>query len=63
MGRFSEPTPQELDGTAKPSEIIIGEELYGSVQADYPDLESRTVDVRDREAQMQVRVLTLDRLR
>ena len=48
-----------LQSLAKPGEILLSEDVYRAVQSDYPDLESRLVELRGREETMPVRVLTV----
>ena len=47
-----------LQAEAKAGEIIISEDLYGSVASNYPDLERRVLQLRGRREPMAVRVLT-----
>ncbi len=49
-----------LQAEAKAGEIIMSEELYGSVAESYPDLEQRVLQLRGRQEPMKVRVLRFD---
>ncbi len=46
-----------LQGEAKAGEIVMSEDIYQAVAVGYPSLESRVVQLRGREAPMDVRVL------
>ena len=48
-----------LQAEAKAGEIIMSEDLYGSVAAAYPDLERRVLHLRGREEPMTVRILSV----
>ena len=48
-----------IQSEAKAGEVVLSDDLYASVSERYPDLEQRTVDLRGREQQMQVRVLRI----
>jgi len=50
-------TGARLQSAAKAGEIVIAEELYNAVAADFPESERRTLDIRGREAQFAARVL------
>lgn len=46
-----------IQAAAGAGELLISEDLYASVEADYPGLERRTLTLRGREGTMDVRVL------
>lgn len=46
-----------LQAQAKAGEVIMSEEIYREVANDFKDLESRTLEIRGREASLGVRVL------
>ena len=46
-----------LQGLAKPGEVVIGEELFGSLGADLGGFEQRVVELRGREESMTVGVI------
>jgi adenylate cyclase len=50
-------TGARLQGLAQPGEIVIPEELYGSVQAAFPGAEARTLTIRGREVPFAARIL------
>ena len=50
-------TAARLQAEAKGSEIVMTDELYGSVSAAYPGLERRVLTLRGREGPVPVRVL------
>ena len=50
-------TGARLQAQAQPGEVVISEELYQEVAAEYPNLEARTVELRGKEAPFQIRVL------
>jgi adenylate cyclase len=51
-------TAARLQAAAKAGEIVIAEELYQAVAAEFPESERRTLDIRGREARFEARVLT-----
>jgi adenylate cyclase len=52
-------TGARLQAVAKAGEIVIAENLYREVSAEFPGGESRTLEIRGREAQFEARVLKL----
>ena len=46
-----------LQGQAKSGEIVMSEAIYGSIAADYPGLDSQTIEVKGREQPVDIRVL------
>ncbi|MGA2641085.1 MAG: adenylate/guanylate cyclase domain-containing protein [Spirochaetia bacterium] len=50
-------TGARLQAAAKAGEIVIAEELYDAVAAEFPGGERRTLDIRGREAKFEARVL------
>ena len=50
-------TGARLQAAAKAGEIVIAEELYEAVAAQFPRAEKRTLDIRGREARFEARVL------
>jgi class 3 adenylate cyclase len=46
-----------LQGQAQAGEIVMSEAIYSSIAANYPGLESRTIEVKGREQPVDIRVL------
>ena len=50
-------TASRLQHEAAPGEIVLSEEIYGSVLSLFPGLESRTVEIRGKQDPMMIRIL------
>lgn len=50
-------TAARLQGQAQAGEIVMSEAIYSSIAANYPGLESRTIEVKGREQPVDIRVL------
>ncbi len=50
-------TAARLQAEAQPGEVIISEELYADVASRFPDLERRSLEVKDKAEPIAVRVL------
>jgi len=53
-------TTARLQGHAQAGEIVMSEAVYRSIAADYPGLESKTIEVKGREQPVEIRVLRPD---
>ena len=55
-------TASRLQALAEAGEVVLSEEVYGSVSGEYPNLEQRTLTLRGREEPVAVRVLRVGTL-
>jgi adenylate cyclase len=53
-------TTARLQSQAKAGEIVMSEAVYGSVADRYPDMESRTIEVKGKAKPVEIRVLRPD---